>query len=89
MVEKKAELIKEKVGRMDGIRLANAQGALYLAIYLDFSKLSFQSSKELTLKFLEEENVFFLPGDAFKGGEMVRIVLMCSNEEIGEFVNRF
>jgi len=82
IVEKKSDLIKEKISKVSGVRLANAQGALYLAIYLDFSKLNFESSKSLTLKLLEEENIFVLPGDAFKDSEMIRLVLMCTDDEI-------
>lgn len=88
-VDKKAALIKSKLSSIDGVKLANAQGALYLTVFLDFSKLNFEDDKKLTLKLLEEENIFVLPGDAFKASSMIRLVLMCSNSDIDEFVDRF
>jgi len=90
LVEKKANLIKEKLAGVKGISLYNTKGALYLSMFLDYSKFKgISTSQEFALKLLEEENINVLPGSLFYNDNMIRLVILCSDEDIDEFTTRF
>lgn len=90
LVEKKAKLIREKLRGVKGISLYNTKGALYLSIFLDFAKFqNIENSQEFSLKLLEEENINVLPGSLFYKDNMIRLVILCSDEDIDDFTCRF
>ena len=90
MVEKKAQLINKRLNKISGISLYNTKGALYLSIFLDFKKFrDIDNSQTFALKLLEEENVNVLPGSLFYKDNMIRLVILCSDEDIEEFTQRF
>jgi len=90
LVEKKAKLIKEKLRGVQGISLYNTKGALYLSIFLDFAKFqNIENSQQFALTLLEEENINVLPGSLFYKDNMIRLVILCSDEDIDDFACRF
>jgi len=90
LVERKAKLIKEKLRGVQGITLYNTKGALYLSIFLDFSKFkNIENSQQFALKLFEEENINVLPGSLFYKDNMIRLVILCSDDDIDDFATRF
>jgi len=90
LVENKAKLIKEKLSGLKGISLYNTKGALYMALFIDFKQFkNIDTSQTFALKLLEEENINVLPGSLFYNDNMVRLVIMCPDEDIEEFTERF
>ena len=90
LVEKKATLIRERLSDVDGITLYNTKGTLYLSIFLDFKRFKgIENSQMFALKLVEEENINVLPGSSFYKDNMIRLVILCSDEDIEEFTKRF
>lgn len=95
-LEGQADYLYERLLQCHGLNAFSApQGAMYLMVGIDRTKLDFVDDVEFCRKLLEEENVFVLPGIAFGYPNSFRIVFCCNvpileaaTQRIGSFCIR-
>jgi tyrosine aminotransferase len=82
-LERQANYLYERLLQCHGLTTSVPQGAMYLMVGIDLTKLDFLDDVDFSFRLLEEENVFVLPGSAFGYPNGFRIVFCC-NEPILE-----
>jgi tyrosine aminotransferase len=91
-LEKQARFLHERLSQCHGLECLVPQGAMYLMVRIDCTKLDFVDDVEFSSKLLDEENVFVLPGTTFGYPNGFRVVFCCDEpilEAAAHRISRF
>lgn len=87
-LEGNAKFASDRLGRIDGIRVVQPQGAMYLMAEIDVEKMGVEDDVEFVKELFREESVFVLPGECFQAKGFVRVVFSAPREVLGRAFNR-
>jgi tyrosine aminotransferase len=80
-LERQAAFIWSRLDQCPGLQVFPPKGAMYAMVKIDAEILDIESDVAFSMKLLEEENVFVLPGSAFGTKNVFRVVF-CSAEPL-------
>eukprot|EP00737_Agarophyton_chilense_P002411 gb/GEZJ01002744.1/.p1 GENE.gb/GEZJ01002744.1/~~gb/GEZJ01002744.1/.p1 ORF type:complete len:885 (+),score=118.39 gb/GEZJ01002744.1/:821-3475(+) len=87
-LEMNAKFTAEKLSGIEGVRVVEPQGAMYLMAEIDVDRLGLQDDMEFVEELLREESVFVLPGQCFQAERFIRIVFSAPRAMLEEAIDR-
>ena len=88
ILESNTQLVSKQLGKVDGLRVIKALGAMYMMVELDMNVLGMKGDMEFMEDLLREEAVMVLPGQCFMARNFIRVVVAAPAEVLIEGCSR-
>eukprot|EP01095_Lingulamoeba_sp_RSL-Kostka_P001239 TRINITY_DN11769_c0_g1_i1.p1 TRINITY_DN11769_c0_g1~~TRINITY_DN11769_c0_g1_i1.p1 ORF type:complete len:423 (+),score=126.35 TRINITY_DN11769_c0_g1_i1:90-1358(+) len=83
-----ANFIVEKAKNIYGLFPVVPKGAMYMMVRIDTDLLDIKDDMDFTVKLIEEESVYVLPGSCFRVKNYIRVVFSSPDYILGEAMDR-